>query len=74
MSTAEAIAEAIRALASAAPESAAALGDEQLCSRADAVEQLGRLVDALRPTVASRHEIAPRGRGMIGSRHNRVTA
>jgi len=53
MSTAEAIAEAIRALASAAPEPAAALGDEQLCSRADDVERLGRLVDALRVEVAA---------------------
>jgi hypothetical protein len=52
MSTAEAIAEAIRALVSAAPESAVALGDEQLCSRADQVERLGRLVDALRVEVA----------------------
>lgn len=53
MSTAEAIAEATRALASAAHEPAAALGDEQLCTRADEVERLGRLVDALRVEVAA---------------------
>jgi hypothetical protein len=53
MSTAEAIAEASRALASAAYEPAAALGDEQLCARADEVERLGRLVDALRVEVAA---------------------
>jgi hypothetical protein len=53
MRTAEAIAKATRALSSNTRESIAALDDEQLCDRAVEIEQLGRLVDALRVEAAA---------------------